>query len=60
MRTIVLLAATVLIAIVLLVQMAIAPVALKVDGKPSSADLLHPPTPYGASTVVSAPAEPRH
>ena len=57
-RTIVL-AAALLIAIGLLVKTAIAPVALKQDGKPSTADLVHPPTPYGASAVVTAHRESR-
>jgi len=59
LRSIVL-AVVILIAIELLVKMAIAPVALKQDGKPSTADLVHPPTPYGTSAVVAAPPEKRH
>ena len=50
-----LLSAILLIAIGLFVKTAIAPKALREDGKPSTADLTHPPTPYGASAVTSAP-----
>ena len=57
-RTIVL-AAALLIAIGFLVKTAIAPVALKQDGKLSTADLVHPPTPYGASAIVTAHRESR-
>ena len=58
LRTIVL-AGALLIAIGLLVKVAIAPVALKQDGKPSTADLIHPPTAYGAPAIVTAHRESR-
>ena len=57
-RTIVL-AVALMIAIGVLIKTAIAPVALQQDGKPSTADLVHPPTPYGASAIVSAHRESR-
>ena len=48
----------VLVALLELVR-SIAPVALKQDNKPSTADLEHPPTVYGASAIVTAPPEKR-
>ena len=59
MRTTVLLAVAAFVVLMLVVQKGIAPVALKQDGKPSTADLVHPPTPYGAPAVVSSPSESR-
>ena len=53
------LAAALLIAIGVLIKTAIAPVALKQDGKPSTADLVHPPTEFGSSAVVTAHRESR-
>ena len=57
LRTI-LLSAMLLVAIGFLVK-ALAPISLKQDGRPSTADLVHPPTAYGASAPVTAPSEPR-
>ncbi len=59
MRLTVLLAAAVLIAIGLLVQTVIKPEALNQNGKPSTADLSHPPTEFGAATPVAAPHDAR-
>lgn len=42
------------------VKVAIQPQALKQDWQPSSADLSHPPSTFGATAVVAAPREPRH
>ena len=58
LRTI-LLTAALLIAIGLLVKIAIAPTALKQDNTPSTADLQHPTTIYGASSVLTAPPQTR-
>ena len=53
------LATALMIALVLMVKTAIAPFALQQNSGPSTADLKHPPTTYGASAVVTSPVEPR-
>ena len=53
------LAVVLLIAIGVMIKTAIAPYALQQNKGPSTADLSHPPTTYGASAVVTSPVEPR-